>query len=61
MASLMKSGMDVLFGIIALLIAVGAIATTNSATVGTLAWLCLGFVSVLMAVKILGAIGLGGK
>ena len=59
MASLMTSGMNVLFGIIALLIAVGAIATTNSAVVGTLAWLCLGFVGVLMAVKILTTIGVG--
>lgn len=53
MSDLINKGIGVVLGIIALIIAVTAIATTNSAVVGTLAWTVLGFVSVGLAVGIL--------
>lgn len=53
MTSFMETGLKVVYGVIALIIAAAAIATTNSATVGAIAWVVLGFVTTLMGVKIL--------
>lgn len=52
MADLMDKGVQVLVGIIALIVAVQAIASTNSAAVGALAWLVLTFVGVGLAIRI---------
>ena len=53
MASAIGSGLSVLFTVIAVILAATAIASTNAAVVGSLAWIVLGFVPVLIAVKAL--------
>lgn len=53
MASAISSGLDALFSVIAVILAATAISSTNSGVVGTLAWIVLGFVPVLISVKAL--------
>jgi hypothetical protein len=52
MSDLMNKGVQVLVGVIAIIVAATAIASTNSAVVGTLAWLVLGFVVVGLAIRV---------